>query len=281
MTVLQAAALGLLQGLAEFLPISSSGHLALARACLPGMPAPNLAFDVFLHACTSCSVVVVFRNDVALLLRGVASFVAPKRLPSAGAERGRVLLLALSAVPAGVVGLALESRIEEIESRPKIVAALLFATGLWLAICSLAARRRTARAPNEASREIGVVEALVMGLAQAVAILPGISRSGATIGAGILVKADRASVGSFAFLMSLPPILGASLLKLLKLLDGADDGPRTPIVALIAGGATAFFAGYVALRFLLTFIRRGRLEWFAAYCVVASVAATLRLGHGG
>ncbi|HYC76541.1 MAG TPA: undecaprenyl-diphosphate phosphatase [Planctomycetota bacterium] len=284
MTLLQAALLGALQGIAEFLPISSSGHLCLARHLVPGAPPPDLAFDVLLHLGTAAAVITVFRAELAPLLRATPRLLAPARWRGGWAAdpafRTAALLL-LSAVPAGVVGLMFHRRVEALEEhRPDVVALLLVVTGLWLLVASVRARRAARadadeasgaapRAGRRAGREAGVREALLIGAAQAAAILPGVSRSAATLGAGLLAGVRRDAVGPFAFLMSVPVIVGAAALKARDLrIGGATDAG-----VMLVGVLVAYASGVAALRFLLPFVRRGRLEAFAAYCLLAGPVA--------
>lgn len=283
MSVLQAVVLGLVQGFAEFLPVSSSGHLVLARYLLPGAPVPSLAFDVFLHLGTTGSVAYVFRRELFPVVKAAALLFRPTawRTAFAADPAFRLLvLLAFSAVPAGAVGVTLRGPIGELEHRPEIVALLLSVTGVWLLLASVAQRRaerRAAEGGTPAAGAIGVKEAWWIGVAQAIAILPGISRSGATLGAGLLLGVRREVVGPFAFLMSIAPILGAAALEARHL------GAAEPVsaAALAAGVLTAFVSGVVALKILLPFVRRGRLEIFAFYCLLVSPLAYWRLQHAG
>lgn len=283
MTLLQAAVLGLVQGLAEFLPISSSGHLVLARALFAeGMPAANLAFDVALHLGTTAAVVVVFARDLRPPLGALPLLLRPKAWRAAYAsDRGfrLLILLGISAVPAGIAGLKFHHDVDRLEAtRPDLVALLLLVTGAWLAVASWVARRAVrAGAEGDPGRGLGVREALGLGVAQAVAILPGISRSGATLGAGLLLGVRRDVLGPFAFLMSIAPILGAFALKAPELARSDAVGGAS----LAVGVSVAFVSGVAALKLLLPFVRRGRLEIFAVYCLVVGPLAYARLVHGG
>jgi undecaprenyl-diphosphatase len=284
MTILQAVILGLVQGCAEFLPISSSGHLVLARALVPGSPEPDLAFDVFLHLGTTLSTVVVFRAELAPLVRAAGGLFRPESWRRRYVEDPSfrmLVLLALSAIPAGVVGISFRKQIAALDERPEIAAMLLVVTGAWLALASFAQRRAAAvaePAPGAApAREPGAAAALWIGIAQAVAILPGISRSGATLGAGLLLGLRRDVVGPFAFLMSIAPILGAAALEA----RGLGGEAPIAIAPLVAGVGVAFLAGVLALKILLPFVRRGRLEAFAAYCLLVGPLAYFRIAHAG
>jgi undecaprenyl-diphosphatase len=261
-----AIVLGLIQGLTEFLPVSSSGHLALARVFLDYDPPAGALFEVMLHLGTAISILVVFAEDVIPLLRATARGVVPSRWRTLWRESEAfrtVALVLLSAVPAGVFGLSFRHEIESLFDRPVVVGASLIATGLLLA---------SLRLVRPGSDPVGVRGALAMGCAQAIAVLPGISRSGATICAGLYAGCDRAAVGRFAFLMALVPILGAAALEL----GDVGEGPGLPVGPVVAGALVACGSGILALRLLLRFTRMGRLYLFAPYCIAVGLWAVLR-----
>lgn len=256
----QAAILGLVQGLTEFLPVSSSGHLALAESFL-GVRGGGVAFAVLLHAGTLLAIVLVFPGGVRALVTGGLAWLRFPRSPSADALfAARV---ALATVPGAIVGLLLESRIEEAFSSPRAVGFLLLVTaGILLA---------TLRA-GKGEREVGWRDALLVGCAQAFAILPGVSRSGATISTALLLGVARPRAAEFSFLASLPLILGSVLLELPDLRESSAHGGGA---SLLIGFLTSFLVGWVALRWLLRLVRSGRLHWFAPYCVAVGLAALL------
>jgi undecaprenyl-diphosphatase len=257
---LQALLLGVVQGLTEFLPVSSSGHLALAEAFLR-VRGGGIAFAVLLHAGTLLAIVLVFPRGIRALVFGGLAWLRFPRSPSPDALfAGKV---ALATVPGGIVGLLLESRIEEAFSSPRAVGALLFVTATFL----LATRRTGAE-----GREPGWRDALVIGCAQALAILPGVSRSGTTISTALLLGVARPRAAEFSFLASVPLILGSVVLEVPELRESAAEGGGG---ALAIGFATSFVVGWVALRWLLRLVRTGRLHWFAPYCLAVGLAALL------
>jgi undecaprenyl-diphosphatase len=255
--------LGLLQGLTEFLPVSSSGHLALANMLFGLDREHGALFEIFVHLGTALAVVTVYRRDVGALLAASRYLLGPARWRSGWSESATFrlgVLLMVSAVPAAAVGLSLQAEIEMLFESRIVVGLCLATTGVVLMATRLIPQRR---------RDVGLRIAIVMGLAQALAILPGISRSGMTISAGLAAGGEREVVGRFAFLMVLIPILGAAVLKSGELTSGSGAG----LVAIGVGTLVSYLSGLVALVVLLRFVRRGRLHGFAPYCfVIAAVA---------
>jgi undecaprenyl-diphosphatase len=273
MTVWEGLVLGVLQGVTEFLPVSSDGHLLLAKALFPGASRPGHAFDVAVHFGTLLATIATFRRELRPLVAAIPRFLASLRSPRAFRERHRtdpasryLAFFAVSAVPAGIAGLLFDDAVETMNDRPEVLAPFFAFTGVWLLL--------TLKAPDGGSR-VALADALWLGLAQAAAILPAISRSGMTLGCGVFRRIERGAIGSFAFLMSIPPVLGAVALKARHL--GSGDAPLGPTVA---GVAAAFVAGMVALRVLMPVIHRGRLAWFGAYCVALAAFCWLRFPGG-
>jgi len=268
MTYLNAVVLGLIQGLAEFLPISSSGHLALFQNFL-GLNEPMLFFDVMLHVGTLLAVFVYFRSEitgVALAAAGRAPG-APGAWPASVADGRKIILLILIAsVPAGVVGLVLGDAVESAFGSVAAVGGLLLVTGAFL----LAADTKTRRNPADGAPAamMGLAGALIIGSAQAFALLPGVSRSGATICAAIFIGVARRDAARFSFLMAIPAIAGAAVLHLK---DAGTGLP--PMLPVIIGAAVAFISGLIALKWLLAVLTRGRLLWFSIYCFAIGAAA--------
>jgi undecaprenyl-diphosphatase len=265
-TVFDGIVLGLVQGLTEFLPVSSSGHLVLMHSIL-GLGSNHVAFDVFLHVGTLLSLFVVMWREVWRLVHGLGALVNVKALPDAFRSRSEVRILsylALASVPAAIAGFAFEADFDRIFGAPRATACFLVVTGVILFVASRA---------REAGRELTARTALLMGVAQAFALLPGISRSGTTLASGLASGVTRRSAVNFAFLMGIPAILGASLLKLFRgvALEGID------LVPLLVGMATAFVTGLLALELLIRVVIRGKLHWFGAYCLVVGLGAFLVL----
>lgn len=253
MTMWEAVLWGVLQGATEFLPVSSSGHLVLAPWLL-GRSAPSVTFDVIVHAGTLLAMVVYFWRDILALLAGLWQSWRRRQLT----PEGRLaLMIAVSAVPAGLAGLLLEDYLGAAFGAPKGVAALLLVTGALLAMSERLGRRER---PLET---LSWRDAVTIGLAQGVALLPGISRSGATISAGLLRGLDREAATRFGFLMVLPLVAGATAYELLGL---SGEGGQVASGLLVTGFAVAAVTGYVALRLLLGLVRRHSLWPFAIYC---------------
>jgi len=254
--------LALIQGLTEFLPISSSGHLVLAQSAM-GLEEPALALDVALHVGTLLAVFVVYRRDLAALGRDALA-----------GDLGEALRLGLATLPAGLVGVLLKDRIQAAFHSPTLAAYGLLGTALVLLAGEWARRRQAPSVPAEESAASlpTYTQAFLIGCAQALAILPGVSRSGSTIAAGVLSGLAPERAARFSFLLSIPAILGAAVLNLPDALDEGLGGGVGPILwaALFAG-----FVGWGALRVLLAFLGRGAFAWFAAYCVVLASGALL------
>ncbi|MGQ0680507.1 MAG: undecaprenyl-diphosphate phosphatase [Actinomycetota bacterium] len=266
MSVLQALVLGVVQGLTEFLPVSSSAHLVLVPELL-GWEQPSLPYLVLLHAATLLALLVYFRRELLELATGVFR---------PGPARKLVLLLAVATVPAALIGFIFESQFERSFGQPFQVAIQLVLTGVILIAAELLTRRRPPSADDAGiesmARVVTAPAALSIGLAQALAIVPGISRSGSTIGAGLLAGMSRSMAARFSFLMSIPILLGASLFEVPKL-AGASPGPA----ALVAGFLGALVSGYLSIAGMVAFLQRRSLMAFAGYCIVAGALAAMLL----
>ena len=258
MSAAHALVLGAVQGLTEFVPISSSGHLVLVPAAL-GWDEPGLAFDVLLHVASLVALVFYFRADLAQMARGVVGG-DPR-------QRRLALLLAVATVPAGLAGVLLKDFFEGSFTDARsaaiqlvITAAILIAAELVLAFYL---RRKTRMRGLD---DLGVVDAGAVGIAQAISILPGISRSGATIAAGLALRMERDVAARFAFLIAIPALFGAAVVETPDLFAGDLD---------LAAGATGFIASlvtsYAAIAGLIRYLRTRTLYPFAAYCVVAGI----------
>lgn len=252
--------LGVIQGLTEFLPVSSSGHLVIGETLLK-LHAPSLTLDIALHLGTLLPVLWLYRRDVGEL------FFAVGRLPRLGAGLAtdaplRLLVcLALACVPTALIGASLESTFERLFSSARAVGISLIITGGILASTLL--RRAPA---TGGALSLTPLKALLIGTAQGCAIAPGISRSGSTIAASLLLGVERELAARFSFLLSLPAVLGAALLHLRKV-DAA--GPVWP---LVAGALTAAAAGYLALLLVTHLVKQGRVHWFALYVIPVGIA---------
>lgn len=260
MELWEAILLGLVQGLTEFLPVSSSGHLELGKALL-GIDEGGLAFSVVVHGATALSTIVVFRKDIWGLVTGLVG-----SGPQGRESRGFAGLVLLSMSPLAVVYVLFMDEIEaRLDGSLTAVGAALLVTAALL----FWAQRR-----GRSGAAVGPRQAFVIGCAQAVAVLPGISRSGATIAAALLLGVDREEAARFSFLMVLPPILGATALEVLDLMDPtiAADIPVS-VAALVLAALAAFVSGWWACRTMISLVKRNGFNGFAVYCALAGIAA--------
>ena len=245
--------LAVLQGLTEFLPVSSSGHLTLGRAAFGVEEIGGTLLTVALHVGTLLAVLAVYGKDLVAVLREAVS----------GSPR-ELLLILLGSVPAAVVGLGFSDFFHATFERPAVAAACLLVTAVWLVVGDLARRRGEA---DHVTR-VTAVQALAIGCAQAAAIMPGISRSGATIATGLLVGVEARAAARFSFLLSLPAVGGAALVELGDL--GGES--RGTLMVVLVGMVVAAAVGVLALRLLLVALRKGAFGWFAAYCAALGAA---------
>ena len=258
MTIIESIILGAVQGLTEFLPVSSSGHLQIAKALLGVEIQENLLFDVTLHAATVLSTIVILWGEIKQLFVGLFS-------RHFNQEQEYILKLILSMIPIGIVGFAFKDYINAMLDSPYILAvvgAMLLLTAALLSFAYYARPR--------AKETISYRDAFIIGLAQAVAAMPGLSRSGTTIATGILLGNKKAAVAQFSFLMVLAPILGEMLLEVVSgemLLGSIGTLP------LVCGFLSAFVVGCLACRFMINIVTRGKLIYFAIYCAIAGVVA--------
>jgi undecaprenyl-diphosphatase len=258
MTVFQALVLGILQGLAEFLPISSSAHLALAPWAF-GWPEPGLAVDVALHVGTLVAVLVYFRDEWIRLIVAALSIVRTQRIETV--EQRRVIFLIVATIPGGIAGVLLNDYAESTFRSPALIASSLAIMGvvLWLV--------DRMRPDNRPLDSIRWSDAILIGVAQAFAILPGVSRSGATITAGRALALDRASAATFSFLMSMPIIAAAAVFKVPHLLRSG--GASLP---LLVGVLASAISGWLAIAIVMRYVRSHSYGIFAVYRVVLGLA---------
>ncbi|MCH5222877.1 MAG: undecaprenyl-diphosphate phosphatase [Muribaculaceae bacterium] len=271
---LDALILGIVQGLAEYLPISSSGHLEIFREIL-GIDLPSdkiLQFDIILHAATVCSTIVILWPIFKNLLISFFSF---KR----DSEYYMVWKIVLSCVPIAIVGFFLKDYVEEFFGGSLLlVGVCLLVTASLLAFAHFTDRKPDgAMIPAEKGREISWSDAFIIGCAQAVAVLPGLSRSGTTIATGIILGDKRSKVAYFSFLMVIIPILGEALLDLKELVttpsQQGDDS--VGVLALVIGFVSSFIVGCCACKWMIDLVRKGKLVWFSIYCVVMGIICIL------
>lgn len=260
MSIVQAIVLGAIQGFTEFLPISSSGHLVIAQSLL-GVDVPGITFEVMVHVGTLVAIFVFYWTDIWRVARAVLQEVfggsrRKKGLWKNYESRLGVLIL-VATVPAAIVGFALKESIEAAFSSPKLVGAALLVTGFLLWTCE--GQRKGRR--KESDLKLG--DALSVGVAQAFAIVPGLSRSGLTISTALRRRFDRALAARFSFLLSIPAVGGAALLDFYGV---AKTRLALPWVAMAMGALSAFITGLVSLKLVMGAIKTGRFRYFAVYC---------------
>lgn len=253
-----AILLGIIQGLTEFLPVSSSGHLALGQQLL-GLKDVGIIFDLLLHGATLLSVLIYFHSKLFDLLRSLWQ-------KDRTADRRLILLLFIGTLPIVIVGFTLKDPLEQVKNYPVVVSALLCLTGLILLVPGWV--HRSKRAPTG---DHTVRSAIIMGIGQAFAILPGISRSGSTIAAGMLARVDPSRAAEFSFLLAIPAICGAIVLKSKDIAEI----PQENLGPYLAGMAAAFVTGLAAVYAVLAAIRKGKFQYFAYYCITAGLAAVI------
>lgn len=256
MTVFEAIILGLIQGLTEFLPVSSSGHLEIGHVLFGVHTDSNLSFDIVVHGATVLSTLVVFRKEIFELFAGLFKF-------SWNEPTQYVAKLVLSAVPVAVVGFLFEEQIEALFSGNLVfIGSMLLVTATLLSIAYFVKKRE---------RKIGFIDALVIGFAQVLAIVPGISRSGSTIATGLIIGNNKNNLAKFSFLMVIIPILGANFIKLIS--GDLSQQQGIEMLPLFTGFIAAFVSGLLACRLMVNIVRKGKLIYFAVYCVVIGVIA--------
>lgn len=269
--LLHALVLGVVQGMTEFIPVSSSGHLVLVPWLL-GWQSPGLVFDTTAHLGTLVGVLFYFRRDVGEILGAWFGGWASGQWKDPAAKMGWLLIV--GTIPAGLVGLVFNGFVESLFSRPAVVAIALLVTGLILVLSEKLGRRILD------IRAISLRHAVVVGFAQAVALIPGMSRSGATIAAGLGMGLTRAAAARFSFLLSMPIIAAAGLYQFTEVLQNAEPAPEVGV--LIIGFVASLVSGYLCVRFLLAYLQRGTLYVFAVYCwAVGALALALSLSRGG
>lgn len=272
MTIFQAALLGLVQGMTEFLPVSSSGHLVLSQALL-GIDDGGIIFEVMVHFGTLLAVVTAFWQDILNLVREFFLFFRPATYRAGllarfeSSEYAKLLIyIIIGTLPAAVIGLLFEDYVEAAFQNPKLTCVMLIITGFILLLTRLIRNRNL---------ELNGARSFVIGLAQACAILPGISRSGSTISAALYQGVDSKRAAQFSFLLALPAILGATVLKLAEMFSQPINFAQS--LNLIIGMVVSYVSGYLAIKLLLDIVRRGKLYWFAPYCFFIAIIGLIWL----
>ena len=267
MSWIEAILLGIVQGLTEFLPVSSSGHLAIGKA-LFGIETADLSFEVIVHAATVLATIVVFWKDILALLQGLFKF-------KFNAETRYICLILLSMIPVFIVGMFFKDQVESIfGSGLLVVGFALLVTAFLLFLSETLEVRRAVQAGDgggqagNGGQKMTWKSALWMGLAQAVAVIPGLSRSGSTIATGLICGVKKEEVTRFSFLMVLIPILGEAFLDVV----GGDFAQSSVgVLPLILGFLAAFVSGLFACRVMIAMVKKARLRWFALYCAIVGL----------
>lgn len=255
MSWFEALILGLVQGLTEYLPVSSSGHLTIGAALFGIDGADNLTFTVLVHVATVMSTLVVLWSEIDWIVRGLFRF-------KLNDETRYAINIAVSMIPIGIVGVFFKDKVEEIfGSGLLIVGCMLLVTAALLTFSYYVKPRQKSR--------ISLRDAFIIGLAQACAVMPGLSRSGSTIATGLLLGNKKENLAQFSFLMVIPPILGEALLDVLKAVKGEEAFGGIDTLPLVVGFIAAFVSGCVACKWMISIVKRGKLIYFGVYCAVA------------
>ncbi len=258
----EALVLGLIQGLTEYLPVSSSGHLAIGQA-LFGMEdgEDNLMFTVAVHVATVLSTLVILWSEIDWILKGLFKM-------KMNDETKYVLNIIVSMIPVGIVGLFFKDQVEEIfGSGLLVVGCCLLITAALLTFSYYAKPRQ--------KDHISMKDAFIIGIAQAIAVLPGVSRSGSTIATGLLLGNKKESLAQFSFLMVIPPILGEALLDVMKAVKGEAVMGGIETLPLCVGFVAAFLSGCLACKWMISIVKRGKLIYFGIYCAIVGVITIL------
>ena len=251
----EALVLGLLQGLTEYLPVSSSGHLAIGSYIFGIEGEENLAFTVAVHVATVLSTFVVLWSEIAWILKGLFKF-------EMNDETRYVFNILVSMIPVGVVGLFFKDTVEEIFGSGLLIVGIMLLVTATLLTFSYYAKPRQ-------KEKISLRDAFVIGLAQAAAVMPGLSRSGSTIATGLLLGNKKEKLAQFSFLMVIPPILGEALLDVVKAVKGEEAFGGIDAMPLAVGFIAAFVSGCLACKWMIDIVKKGKLIYFGIYCAVA------------
>jgi undecaprenyl-diphosphatase len=261
-SIFTAILLGIIQGLTEFLPVSSSGHLEITTFILEhfgseGLPEENILMTVVLHAATALSTLFIFKDEVAQIFRGLLQFKWNEEFQFS-------LKIIISMVPAAVVGVLFDEQIDALfGSRILLVGSMLIITGLLLFVADKA---------KNTTQSVSFGQSLIIGIAQAIAILPGISRSGATISTSVILGIDREKAARFSFLMVVPLIFG----KMAKdILSGEMASESADLIPLIAGFVAAFITGLIACKWMISLVKKSQLKYFSYYCFTIGILAII------
>lgn len=264
MSWFEALILGIVQGLTEYLPVSSSGHLAIGSALFGINGEENLAFTIVVHVATVFSTLVILWKEIEWIFRGLFKF-------EMNDATRYVINILVSMIPIGIVGVFFKDKVEAIfGSGLLVVGIMLLLTAVLLSFSYYAKPRQ--------KDKISIKDAFIIGLSQACAVMPGLSRSGTTIATGLLLGNNKAQLAQFSFLMVIPPILGEALLDIMKAIKGETIAGDIPALSLVVGFFAAFISGCIACKWMINIVKKGKLIYFAIYCAIAglvTIACTL------
>lgn len=261
MSWFEAFVLGLIQGLTEYLPVSSSGHLAIGSALFGIEAEENLTFTVAVHVATVLSTLVILWKEIDWIFRGLFKF-------EMNAETKYVINILISMIPIGIVGIFFKDYVEEIFGSGLLIVGCMLLLTAGLITFSYYAKPRQ-------KENISMRDAFIIGLSQACAVLPGLSRSGTTIATGLLLGNNKTQLAQFSFLMVIPPILGEAILDILKTATGEAPAGDIPTLSLVVGFLTAFVAGCLACKWMINIVKKGKLIYFAIYCAIVGAATVI------
>lgn len=261
MSWLEALVLGLIQGLTEYLPVSSSGHLAIGSALFGIEGEENLAFTIVVHVATVFSTLVILWKEIEWIFRDLFKF-------QMNAGTRYAINIVISMIPVGIIGVFFKDTVEDIFGAGLlIVGCMLLLTAALLTFSYYAKPRQ--------KTSISLKDAFIIGLAQACAVMPGLSRSGTTIATGLLLGNNKAQMAQFSFLMVIPPILGEALLDTIKAVQGEAIAGGIPMSSLLVGFLAAFLSGCLACKWMINIVKKGKLIYFAIYCALAGAVTII------
>ena len=264
MTVLQALILGVIQGVTEFLPVSSSGHLALAQSLFNDFEQPGLLYDTLLHTATLFAVLFFFRGRMTRFFLAVLGFFSTKYKLYYYEEKHLMAGIIIATIPTGIIGYILKDQAETLFEKPAVVGYCMIITSIMLFLSDRPVK----------SGRINPLKALIVGISQGLAVFPGISRSGTTIFAGLKAGISREDAAEFSFLISIPAILGAVLLQIrhIEEITAASGWP-----AYITGMIAAFICGLFAIKIMIDVVKKAKMKYFAVYCLIVGIVAIIWL----
>ena len=257
----EALVLGLVQGLTEYLPVSSSGHLAIGSYLFGLQDSDNLMFTVLVHVATILSTFVILWSEIDWILKGLFKF-------KMNDETKYFINILISMIPGGIVGVFFKDYVEEVFGSGLLIVGIMLLVTAALLTFSYYAKPRI-------KQNISWKDALIIGIAQACAVMPGLSRSGSTIATGLLLGNKKESLAQFSFLMVIPPILGEALLDVMKMMKGEDVFGSISALPLMVGFLAAFISGCIACKWMISIVKRGKLIYFGIYCAIVGAVTII------